>query len=785
MKKVRNVFIKNLRYLFLAGVIALGLITVIGTGGGGGNGTTAGGDTTYQEPDPMSSPVTKQQGMDVSLPQGSSLNNEILKILSFYGTSQVLPKAQRLYKTIPVTITDTDNGQIVILVDSQDNPLFFSYLEASGGTPVISSEGIAKGLIWMNPYVMVLPADQKKQFMNEAVKSNLFPQLKDKIDNLLVSDPKNLLDPDNHPEIVKTAFAIVKETFELLISKQGLPKLYKDIGSSGKGGLRILDKDGNDISFENNNFTNYGLEIIDSTGREIYKFVEGMEGIITASVEWDWREFWKLPDIDVHFMAPYETDRIMLTDGKYSIKWYKGFNIDKVGFTGILIPVIPKEWLTPIPSNDIILTGATIAGTATWANTFDAISIIVGTVADLPINKKIGIGRIAKDANRIIGFTDFVNAMRSGDTIGSVKATIELASNKENWVILANVIWGSFGPEAQDFLHNLKFLAKNVAKVLKAVDWINHDAPFFADLVITAPWYEEYCVEQTVGILDECSTFVPLIPPTASLSVSPINPYVGDTVNLDASGSTDDRTTYLEYRFDFDGDGNWDTSWSYNATETYSFPSKGTYNAKAEVMDEDGLTSLANYYVTVYERSQGVSTAIVIDRSGSMRGGALDDAKDAGIAYVYYMGSADRGAVISFDDVVTIDQTFTDDVNLLISAIDSIQLGGMTAFYDAVYTAITETKNENPTRRRAIIALTDGYDNWSIYKQDVEVSVMKLQDVVYYAKQEGIPVYTIGLGDYLDEAMLQDLATQTNGLYFNAPDSSQLKNIYDTIAGIQ
>ncbi len=38
MKKVRDRFIKNLRYLCLIGVIALGLMTIVGTDGGGGGG---------------------------------------------------------------------------------------------------------------------------------------------------------------------------------------------------------------------------------------------------------------------------------------------------------------------------------------------------------------------------------------------------------------------------------------------------------------------------------------------------------------------------------------------------------------------------------------------------------------------------------------------------------------------------------------------------------------------------------------------------------------------------
>ncbi|OQY17659.1 MAG: hypothetical protein B6I32_00130 [Desulfobacterium sp. 4572_20] len=50
MKKPRKSFIKNLTYLCLVGVVALGLLTIVGTGGGGGDGTstsTTEGTTTF------------------------------------------------------------------------------------------------------------------------------------------------------------------------------------------------------------------------------------------------------------------------------------------------------------------------------------------------------------------------------------------------------------------------------------------------------------------------------------------------------------------------------------------------------------------------------------------------------------------------------------------------------------------------------------------------------------------------------------------------------------------
>ena len=44
MMKARNEFIKNLRYLCLVGIIALGLITIVGSNGGDGGGDGGGND---------------------------------------------------------------------------------------------------------------------------------------------------------------------------------------------------------------------------------------------------------------------------------------------------------------------------------------------------------------------------------------------------------------------------------------------------------------------------------------------------------------------------------------------------------------------------------------------------------------------------------------------------------------------------------------------------------------------------------------------------------------------
>ena len=73
MKKTGTMFIKNLHYLCLVGVIALGLMTIVGTGGdGGGGGTATTTDTTTDTTTtPPTATLTDSAGNEVSsIPEG-------------------------------------------------------------------------------------------------------------------------------------------------------------------------------------------------------------------------------------------------------------------------------------------------------------------------------------------------------------------------------------------------------------------------------------------------------------------------------------------------------------------------------------------------------------------------------------------------------------------------------------------------------------------------------------------------------------------------------------------
>ena len=83
-------------------------------------------------------------------------------------------------------------------------------------------------------------------------------------------------------------------------------------------------------------------------------------------------------------------------------------------------------------------------------------------------------------------------------------------------------------------------------------------------------------------------------PPTADFSIDPPQGVVGTIFFFDTGLSSDaeDDLSWLSARFDFDGDGVWDTAWlnPANSPERYTYDAAGTYQVKLLVKDTGGLT---------------------------------------------------------------------------------------------------------------------------------------------------------------------------------------------------
>src|SRR2546426_1854103 len=88
--------------------------------------------------------------------------------------------------------------------------------------------------------------------------------------------------------------------------------------------------------------------------------------------------------------------------------------------------------------------------------------------------------------------------------------------------------------------------------------------------------------------------------PTARFTYSPPAPVANHSVLFDGSSSSDaDPSASLQARWDWEGDGLWDTLWSSSLTASHVFTTAGTYAVTLEILDSHGLADTTGRSVTV------------------------------------------------------------------------------------------------------------------------------------------------------------------------------------------
>src|SRR2546427_1010816 len=88
--------------------------------------------------------------------------------------------------------------------------------------------------------------------------------------------------------------------------------------------------------------------------------------------------------------------------------------------------------------------------------------------------------------------------------------------------------------------------------------------------------------------------------PFARFTFSPTFPKVNDSITFDASASSDsDPTATLQARWDWEGDGVWDTTFSSALTAQHAFGPAGTYAATLQIQDSHALTNIVSHPVSV------------------------------------------------------------------------------------------------------------------------------------------------------------------------------------------
>ncbi len=199
--------------------------------------------------------------------------------------------------------------------------------------------------------------------------------------------------------------------------------------------------------------------------------------------------------------------------------------------------------------------------------------------------------------------------------------------------------------------------------------------------------------------------------------------------------------------------------------------------------------------------TEGIDIMLALDISGSMlardfKPDRITASKDVAASFVNDR-RGDRIGLVAFAGEAFTQSPLTTDQSTLQTLLSRIRSGLLddngTAIGNALATAINRLR-ESDAKSKVIILLTDGENNAGA------ITPLTAAEI---AKQQGIRVYTIGVGSRgmapypaydpfgnivyvnqqvnIDEKSLTAIAEMTGGRYFRATDKEKLRSIYDEI----
>ncbi len=167
---------------------------------------------------------------------------------------------------------------------------------------------------------------------------------------------------------------------------------------------------------------------------------------------------------------------------------------------------------------------------------------------------------------------------------------------------------------------------------------------------------------------------------------------------------------------------------------------------------------------------------LVIDKSGSMKGARIEQAKEAALMAVERLGDQDVLGIVTYSDNATVlspaaQLRYTDELR---GAIRRIAADGSTALYAGVSQGIRELRPFiDAYKVNRVILLSDGLANVG------PSSPRELEALGREAARDGVSVTTIGLGLGYNEDLMTRLALASDGNHAFVAEPADLVNIFN------
>lgn len=171
-----------------------------------------------------------------------------------------------------------------------------------------------------------------------------------------------------------------------------------------------------------------------------------------------------------------------------------------------------------------------------------------------------------------------------------------------------------------------------------------------------------------------------------------------------------------------------------------------------------------------------VNVAIVLDKSGSMAGEKILQARNAAKMAIGRLNANDIVSVVTYDSTVRVlvPATKVSDKPSIFAQVDRIQAEGSTALFAGVSKGAEELRKfMSKERVNRVFLLSDGQANVG------PKSPGELGELGVSLAKEGISVTTLGLGLGYNEDLMAQLALKSDGRHSFVEDATQLAQIFN------
>lgn len=500
--------------------------------------------------DASSIPVRLVSGI-VLLPDQVETDVSELAVVSFAHASKV-----RADGTFTVLVPDTGVTQTVLVMGSGTTPVLLGQVAPTAvNNVVIDAASTAMALCLLNPFTTMFSSNSLAAMEDLIVEHPDWPHLVNKAGGSIVTSLSSRLDHHLEPGLTQLASQL---TIDVL---RDYPS-----GALSIGDPWLEDVQGDSVVCVNSDPIFYAAVFERLGGDTLVTIAGSRRSSVRALPAWP-------PPVSV--VSPTRT-YVDLGDGTFDAEFYRG---SLRTFDPSTPDGLASTWNTARGITEIL---ALASGVTVWRDPLE-----LGL-------EETGCGVLGRNVG-------------AADTYGFIDDILLLIEAESDRV--AEWLWQDDRPVAADYIETVCPLIRGVSFSTEVLSGGEYRVPFFSTLVTKGPQNAD-----RISQLDGAMTFSgTLSPPDARFDVSPAFAAPGFPFTLISSSvDSDTETADLEFRWDWENDGVWDTEWTSAADAAHAFSEQGAYDVAMQVRDREGLNDSCVHTLNVGGSQENASHVIIV-----------------------------------------------------------------------------------------------------------------------------------------------------------------------------